>query len=158
MTLEDRFWKKVNKTKGCWTWIGCINPGGYGGFGFNGKREYAHRVSYLFAYGKIPHGLCVCHSCDNRKCVNPKHLWLGTVADNLADAYAKGRTIKGEDSKKSKLKTSDVLQIKALLNEGALQRVLAKEYDVSTDTIGKIYRRETWSWLKPMVQSIPKGD
>ena len=88
---EERFWMKVDKTKTCWLWTASKNSLGYGRFKFQGKTGGAHRYSYLLVNGPIPDGLCVCHKCDVRACVNPKHLWLGTISDNAKDMVSKNR-------------------------------------------------------------------
>lgn len=92
MTIEERFWTKVKKTDGCWEWQRClIGSMGYGSF-WDGERKWvAHRYSYTLHNGPIPEGMCVCHTCDNPKCVNPAHLWIGTKADNNRDKIQKGR-------------------------------------------------------------------
>lgn len=101
MPKGQRYWSKRerfenlymhNHDTGCYEWIGGKNNIGYGMFRDGDKMRTAHRVSYELANNiQIPHNMCVCHTCDNPKCVNPQHLWLGTVKDNINDMFKKGR-------------------------------------------------------------------
>lgn len=92
-TWPPAFAQKVRIGEGCWEWTGGSGPLGYGRFypRDHGRCEYAHRWSWILANGPIPVGLCVCHRCDNRGCVRPDHLYVGTRAENNRECRAKGR-------------------------------------------------------------------
>jgi hypothetical protein len=94
MIPSERFMKHVHKSidpVGCWWWTGSIMSSGYGHFKMAGGMVGSHRASWQLAFGPIPEGLFVLHHCDNQRCVNPEHLFLGTHADNVRDCVAKGR-------------------------------------------------------------------
>jgi len=144
-TPEERFWPKVNKTEGCWEWTACIRNG-YGAFGVK-KNEVlnAHRYSWILSYGEIPEGLLVCHHCDNRICVRPDHLFLGTHYDNTHDGIVKGRI---QPLKGFKLTKPQVRFIKEeLLPMGVPLSEIAKIYDVTYSMIWCIAKRKAWWWV-----------
>ena len=137
---------EASVTKGepgeCWTWDRCVDAKGYGVLRVGKKRKFAHRVSWEAHRGVIPDGLCVCHRCDNPPCTNPEHLFLGTNADNVADMVSKGRQRGGaREGVRTKLTAADVLSIRA---DGRPQRVIAKDYGVSRQSISNIKTRKTW--------------
>ena len=142
MTLQERFDKKwiTIGSGGCWIWVGASWTNGYGEIEAHGKHhQFAHRISYELHVGPIPDGLCVLHTCDYPGCVNPKHLWLGTHADNMADMARKGRcpTKKGEANPFAKLTDIQVVEIRRLL--GTMRDYeIAKIYNVSPTHIGRI--------------------
>ena len=91
----------LNETNGCWEWKKSTFKGGYGAITINGKQFSAHRASYECFVGEIPEGLHVLHKCDNPRCINPDHLWVGTHKENMLDKMAKGRdNVKGRSFKR----------------------------------------------------------
>jgi len=151
-TLVERFEAKYipEPNCGCWLWIGnaCLKPHGeYGQLWIDGRNEMAHRASWLIHRGEIPEGLHVCHRCDVPPCVNPDHLFLGTEADNVADAIAKGRAPQlirsqfGEANLMAKLTTAEVIAIRA---DSRTQRLIASDYGVSQTLISHIKTGKAW--------------
>ena len=147
----QRFWEKVDHRADdeCWEWRGCTSGGGYGYAWYGGRNSRAHRVSWVLHWGAIPEGSLVCHTCDNRICVNPAHLFLGTAADNQADMMAKGRgRCRGESHPRAKLTEVIVRQIRSDVRAGRSQRFLAEQYGVHTNTINQICRGHRWTHVK----------
>lgn len=114
----ERFWKFVNKKEEneCWEWIGGRDDHGYGNFQLGPKCcVKAHRFSYDLNVGEIPHGLMILHKCDNPTCVNPNHLMMGTMKDNVHDMLAKGRdAMIGDRRPGAILTTAEVEEIRIL--------------------------------------------
>lgn len=144
---QELFWSQVQKsTSGCWNWVGPKNRG-YGEFYPRKNRGScrAHRVSYELANGPITAGQLCCHHCDNRACVNPEHLFLGSAAENSADMVRKRRQMFGEAHVDARLTDEIVQTIRAMYATGRhSQTEIAKLYGVSSATIWKIVHRQKW--------------
>lgn len=133
----------------CWIWIGYFNNKGYGNIGLLGKYFLAHRLLYQCYYGPIDSSICVLHKCDNPKCVNPNHLFLGSRSDNIVDMVNKGRQNAQRGSKhcNSKLTEFDVVNIMNGVNNGTYTSIydIIKAYPVSEVVIRKIFRGLLWT-------------
>jgi len=153
--LEDRFWYDVDigGVDECWEWQGSTTNG-YGYLRRGGECYRAHRYAWLVERGEIG-SQCVLHHCDNRRCVNPTHLYLGGAGDNIQDAWDRDRrptptppenpqTVRGEEHPNSKLSESDVIEMRELSGDVS-QKELAAEYEISQSMVSKIIRREKWS-------------
>lgn len=161
--MAENFWRHVDKNGPitqselgpCWVWIACKTPTGYGQFGVpesteNGTKtvsiQHAHRVSWILSHNGDKPTLSVLHKCDNRACVNPEHLFLGTQADNVADMFAKGRanTRRGEKVNTAKLTEADVRLVRSLYELGWRAKDLAARFGINNASVGFIVNRQTW--------------
>ena len=154
----ERFWSKVAITadiEQCWEWTACLFTSGYGQFahgGRMGRMLKAHRVSFELTTKVIPDGLCVLHKCDNRKCVNPNHLFLGTISENNRDTIAKGRVnhkgqnaARGEQHYKHKLTDDKIRYIRRRFLEGDITKAeIGHAIGVDEKTIEDILKGKTW--------------
>ncbi|ABR91766.1 phage-related protein [Janthinobacterium sp. Marseille] len=143
-TPLQRLEKKYVVTPSCWIWTGSSRRG-YGLFWLDGKVTGAHRAAYELYVGPIKDGLHVCHRCDNRSCVNPAHMFLGTNHENVADRQTKGRSVlpgnQGESNGMARLTASAVKKIR--LDERDLGAIAA-DHSISRKYVGQIKRGQRW--------------
>ena len=134
----------VDAVSGCWVWTGATKGNGYG----HTSRGPAHRRSYELFVGPIPAGMDVCHHCDNRPCINPAHLFVGTRLENMQDCKRKGRTargeklaLRGERGPSAKLTWA---QVRAIRSSSEPSKALAAKFGCTNDNINRIRRNDTW--------------
>lgn len=147
----ERFWEKVNilGPNECWEWQ-AYRRKGYGIFGMRSRNVTgAHQFSALLAFGPVPDGKEVLHSCDNRACVNPAHLSYGTRQDNMDDMKARGREVHpaGDDCPTSKLTSAKVVEIRRRLEQGESQASIAKGFGITSENVHHIRLRHTWKHI-----------
>lgn len=154
-----KFWSQVRPgPNGCLEWAGTCGRNGYGRYQYQGKTRGTHRVAWEALRGPIPARMLVCHHCDNPRCVNVAHLFLGTALDNNRDAHRKGRAItptcptaakaRGERIGGAKLTEGKVRAIKRALSSGAAQSALARAYGVSRAAVNLIAIGRNWKHVE----------
>jgi hypothetical protein len=153
LTFRERFWARVwvRGPDDCWIWQG-RGGGVYGHVAVtrDGRSQSVsvHRLSYEWAHGPIPDGLLVCHTCDTPRCVNPRHLWLGTHAENAADMDAKGRRnhrpMQGEAHPRARLSQKDIDEIRRRAATGENQGVIARDFGINRSYVSRLHTRRSW--------------
>ena len=154
---EKEFWKRVNKNGPilfeslgpCWEWTGYRIVKGYGCLWNPTARKYiyAHRISHELHIGPLGDLLC-CHRCDNPSCVNPNHLFAGTVKQNAQDAINKGRMLVGQKNGQSKLSPAQIKSIRLYAENGWRHGKIAEHFCVNRSTVSQILRGERWAHLE----------
>lgn len=151
--IINRFWSKVNypgNDHDCWEWTAGLFESGYGQFGISSKIKFtAHKFSFEYYHGKIPKGLIICHTCDNKICVNPNHLFLGTCSDNSKDMVNKGRSNRGEDVHTATIKEQHVIEMLDKIISGEFKNTseISKYYGIETRYIRNIIIGLTWKHI-----------
>lgn len=147
---EERFWSKVDKRgeDECWPWTGLLGTSGYGSYrSLGGSMRAASREAYEMTHGPLPGDMVVCHSCDDRRCVNPKHLWAGTVAQNNRDRDAKGRQVapRGEKHRRATITEDMVREIRAMRAANRSYDEIRVKFGVSKSVVYLVSTGRTWT-------------
>jgi len=144
---KERFWRQVDRSQkdACWPWLGYRDKDGYGRITLGKRKVQAHRFAYFLKTGEEPGSLCVRHSCDNPRCVNPAHLATGTHRDNMRDRNIRRRSARGERNGRSKLTPVDVREIPLWRKLGASFRSIARRFDIDESVVRDICAGRTWN-------------
>jgi HNH endonuclease len=146
----QRFWSKVKQAApdDCWEWQASISKNGYGSFKLGVSAVTTSRMAYALSTNDDPGEMVVCHTCDNRKCCNPSHLYKGTISQNSRDMVERGRwrgpSQLGSNNATAKLVEADILTIRGQIATGRTNVAIAKDFGVSHQMISKIRRGHFW--------------
>lgn len=146
-TLQQRLEYYTDRSGGpdaCWKWMASCTKERYGKIFFERRLHLAHRKWWEVTNGPIPHGMYLCHKCDNPICVNPGHMFVGTPRDNAQDMIRKLRGPQGERQGAAKLTSADIERIRT---DSRPQSAIAADYGVSQSNISCIKRRQTWTHI-----------
>lgn len=145
MSIKEKLEFRSKDVGKCREWTGSVSKRGYGYLRINKTSYRVHRLAYETFCGGIPEGMCVLHSCDNRKCINPEHLFVGTNADNTKDMIGKGRMAVGEALPQSILTANEVIKIKKMIEHKIPQTEIARNFNVARTTISSISTGKSWA-------------
>lgn len=151
LTMREMLERKVIKKEGCWGWKASLTRFGYGEMhigkrGVDYKHVNAHRVAYMVYKGEIPKGRFICHTCDNRSCCNPLHLFIGTPMDNMHDMIKKGRkkVLVGSECPWAKINEETVLEVLELCKSGFNCAEIGKKLNICKKQVSDIKRGRRW--------------
>lgn len=150
---REQLYAKISKNEitGCWNWVGALfKVSGYGQFSNKALTTLttAHRASWLLHNGPIPEGLLVCHKCDNRKCCNPDHLYLGTNSQNMIDRSKRGYV------HQRALTEEKVREMRQLRQQGWPWRKLAARYGVQMNAVREATLGKSWAFVDEPIPTI----
>lgn len=148
-TTSDRFFAHVEKGPNCWTWTASKMNSGYGQFSIAGTMRQAHRAAYELLVGPIPQGMLILHDCDNKLCVNPAHLRIGTHSENIKDAYARRLRSKpdvsGEKHPRASITKTDAKRMRLLRESGLTVTAIAALFGVKRSLVSDVVTNRSWS-------------
>lgn len=151
MTRAEMFWRHVDirSPRSCWLWYGSTFAAGYGRIRRGKITRSAHREAYELTFGKFPEAAMICHRCDNPRCVNPRHLFIGDALSNNRDRQRKGRNgdTRGERHPYAKLNNAAIRIIRARRAAGEILKNIARDFNVTPQTIHYAARGDTWRHL-----------
>lgn len=143
LAAKLEYYSMPEPNSGCHLWLGGVDQYGYGQTFWQGVRWSAHQAAWISANGSIPKGLCVCHKCDVRSCINITHLWIGTNAENTADKVAKGRVARNFGEKAGNAILTQA-QADAIREMSGTQESIAAKFGISRRTVSHIKVGNTW--------------
>lgn len=156
MSFYDKFFSRIRVKKGCWEWTGNKYVGGYGQYSSGYRKYQAHRLMWTCQNGEIPSGAVVMHNCDNKLCVRPSHLILGSQKENMRDMIKKKRDRfyfklnppHGERNSNSKLSENDVIEIRRTFASGSISReAICRKYGIKNSNVSNIVNRASWKHI-----------
>lgn len=150
-SVVKRFLAKIgpSSSNGCQIWMAAKDAAGYGRFFIGENMIFAHRVSFILVNGSIPDGMVIMHLCNNPSCVNPDHLRCGTQLENIQqrEQQNRGKRFYGEENKRSKLKNTDILNIRKMGMDGVSSSIIALHFGINARSARRIIAKQRWAHI-----------